>query len=129
MSTKKTSSEKQNESKVKPLEIRRLTVSGVIVNEGYRKDDYASRILLFGKWVRKCGFEAQDKLTVWIYEKRIVIEKEVPGLIDTKLLARVQDESSRMLRKKIKEMVHPEIFEQLKFINGEIKVKEEGESY
>ncbi|MCT3801861.1 type I toxin-antitoxin system SymE family toxin [Elizabethkingia anophelis] len=124
MSTKNTSLENQDKNKHKLLEIRRLTVSGVFVNDGYRKNDYASKILLFGKWVRKCGFEAEDKLTVWIYQDRIVIEKEASDQIDTKLLARVQDESSRLLRKKVKEMVRPEIFEQLRFVNGEIKIKE-----
>ena len=122
MSTKKTL-KNEVENKDELLEIRRLTVSAVFIREGYGENEYASRILLLGKWVRKCGFEAEDKLTVWIYPDRIVIEKEKPGTIDTKLLARVQDESSRLLRKKIKEMVHPKIFEQLRFVNGEIKVK------
>ncbi|PUB34906.1 hypothetical protein C8J95_102575 [Elizabethkingia sp. YR214] len=117
--------DKNNEkNKEELLEIRRLTVSAVYADsEGYRKNEYASRILLLGKWVRKCGFEENDKLTVWIYKGRIVVEKEKPGMIDTKLLARVQDESSRLLRKKIKEMVDPEVFEQLRFVSGEIKVK------
>ncbi|MDV2459577.1 hypothetical protein CMT94_00535 [Elizabethkingia anophelis] len=114
---------RNQDNKDELIEIRRLTVSGVFLNDGYRKNDYASRILLFGKWVRKCGFEAEDKLTVWIYKGRIVVEKEDPNTIDTKLLARIQNESSRLLRKKIKAMVHPEVFEQLRFVNGEIKVK------
>ncbi|WP_407485006.1 SymE family type I addiction module toxin [Elizabethkingia miricola] len=122
MSTKKTL-ENEGENKQELIEIRRLTVSAVYMNEGYRKNDYASRIMLLGKWVRKCGFEAEDKLTVWIYKGRIVVEKEDPNTIDTKLLARIQNESSRLLRKKIKAMVHPEVFEQLQFVNGEIKVK------
>ncbi|MDV3751884.1 SymE family type I addiction module toxin [Elizabethkingia anophelis] len=122
MSRKKTL-ESEGENKQELIEIRRLTVSAVYMNVGYRKNDYASRIMLLGKWVRKCGFEAEDKLTVWIYKGRIVVEKEDPNTIDTKLLARVQNESSRLLRKKIKEMVHPEVFEQLRFVNGEIKVK------
>ncbi|AQX84684.1 type I toxin-antitoxin system SymE family toxin [Elizabethkingia bruuniana] len=117
-------SEREEDRDDKLLEIRRLTVSAVYTDsEGYRKNDYASRIMLLGKWVRKCGFEAEDKLTVWIYKGRIVVEKEDPNTIDTKLLARVQNESSRLLRKKIKAMVHPEVFEQLRFVNGEIKVK------
>lgn len=124
MSTKKTL-ENEGENKQELIEIRRLTVSAIYTNsEGYLKNDYASRIMLLGKWVRKCGFEAEDKLTVWIYKGRIVVEKEDPNTIDTKLLARVQNESSRLLRKKIKEMVHPEVFEQLRFVNGEIKIKE-----
>lgn len=45
-------------------------------------------------------------------------------MVDTKLLVRVQNESSRLLRKKIKEMVHPEVFEQLRFVKGEIKIKD-----
>ena len=123
MSTKKTL-ENEGENKQELIEIRRLTVSAIYTNsEGYRKNDYASRIMLLGKWVRKCGFEAEDKLTVWIYKGRIVVEKEDPNTIDTKLLARIQNESSRLLRKKIKEMVHPEVFEQLRFVNGEIKIK------
>ncbi|PZO26010.1 MAG: hypothetical protein DCE86_14995 [Flavobacteriaceae bacterium] len=122
MSTKKTL-KSEGENKQELIEIRRLTVSAVYMNVGYRKNDYASRIMLLGKWVRKCGFEAEDKLTVWIYKGRIVVEKEDPNTIDTKLLARIQNESSRLLRKKIKEMVHPEVFEQLRFVNGEIKVK------
>ncbi|MDQ8750633.1 SymE family type I addiction module toxin [Elizabethkingia miricola] len=123
MSTKKTL-ENEGDNKQELIEIRRLTVSAIYTNsEGYRKNDYASRIMLLGKWVRKCGFEAEDKLTVWIYKGRIVVEKEDPNTIDTKLLARIQNESSRLLRKKIKEMVHPEVFEQLRFVNGEIKVK------
>ena len=122
MSTKK-NIENENENKDELIEIRRLTVSGVFLNDGYRKNDYASRILLFGKWVRKCGFNEGDKLTISIYQNRIVVEKEDPNTIDTKLLARVQNESSRLLRKKIKAMVHPEVFEQLRFVNGEIKIK------
>lgn len=123
MSPEKRISKNQNKNKDELIEIRRLTVSGIFLNDGYRKNDYASRILLFGKWVRKCGFEAEDKLTVWIYKSRIVVEKEDPNTLDTKLLARIQNESSRLLRKKIKEMVHPEVFEQLRFVNGEIKIK------
>jgi len=127
MSTKKTLAiepTNNKETKDELLEIRHLTVSAIYTDsEGYRKNEYASRILLLGKWVRKCGFEENDKLTVWIYKGRIVVEKEKPGMVDTKLLARIQDESSRLLRKKIKEMVRPEIFEQLRFVNGEIKVK------
>ncbi|MCT4203962.1 type I toxin-antitoxin system SymE family toxin [Elizabethkingia anophelis] len=123
MSTKKTL-KSEGENKDELLEVRRLTVSAVFIREGYRENEYASRILLLGKWVRKCGFEAEDKLTVWIYPDRIVIEKEKPGMVDTKLLARVQNESSRLLRKKIKEMVHPEVFEQLRFVNGEIKIRD-----
>ena len=122
MSTKKTL-ESEGENKQELIEIRRLTVSAVFLKNGYLKNDYASRIMLLGKWVRKCGFEAEDKLTVWIYKGRIVVEKEDPNTIDTKLLARVQNESSRLLRKKIKEMVHPEVFKQLRFVNGEIKIK------
>ena len=116
-------SEREEDRDDKLLEVRRLTVSAVFLKNGYLKNDYASRIMLLGKWVRKCGFEAEDKLTVWIYKGRIVVEKEDPNTIDTKLLARVQNESSRLLRKKIKEMVHPEVFEQLRFVNGEIKIK------
>ena len=123
MSTKNTEKTLENDGKEELLEVRRLTVSAVYMNEGYHKNDYASRIMLLGKWVRKCGFEAEDKLTVWIYKGRIVVEKEDPNTIDTKLLARIQNESSRLLRKKIKEMVHPEVFEQLRFVNGEIKIK------
>ncbi|WP_322545105.1 SymE family type I addiction module toxin [Elizabethkingia miricola] len=122
MSTKK-DFKNENKKKDELLEMRRLTVSAVYMNEGYRKNDYASRIMLLGKWVRKCGFNEGDKLTISIYQNRIVVEKEDPNTIDTKLLARVQNESSRLLRKKIKAMVHPEVFEQLRFVNGEIKVK------
>lgn len=116
-------SERDEDQDDRLLEVRRLTVSAVFLKNGYLKNDYASRIMLLGKWVRKCGFEAEDKLTVWIYKGRIVVEKEDPNTIDTKLLARVQNESSRLLRKKIKAMVHPEVFEQLRFVNGEIKIK------
>ncbi|NHQ66584.1 type I toxin-antitoxin system SymE family toxin [Elizabethkingia miricola] len=122
MSTKK-DFKNENENKEELLEMRRLTVSAVYMNEGYRKNDYASRIMLLGKWVRKCGFNEGEKLTISIYQNRIVVEKEDPNTIDTKLLARVQNESSRLLRKKIKAMVHPEVFEQLRFVNGEIKIK------
>ena len=50
--------------------------------------------MLLGKWVRKCGFEAEDKLTVLDLQGWIVVEKEDPNTIDTKLLARIQNESS-----------------------------------
>ena len=63
MSTKK-ALENQDKNKDELLEIRRLTVSAVFLKDGYLKNDYASRIMLLGKWVRKCGFEAEDKLTV-----------------------------------------------------------------
>lgn len=122
MSTKKTL-ESEGENKQELIEIRRLTVSAVYMNVGYRKNDYASRIMLLGKWVRKCGFNEGDKLTISIYQNRIVVEKEDPNTLDTKLLARIQNESSRLLRKKIKAMVHPEVFEQLRFVNGQIKIK------
>ncbi len=123
MSTKKTL-ESDGENKHELLEIRRLTVSAIYTDsEDYRKNEYASRILLLGKWVRKCGFNEGDKLTISIYQNRIVVEKEDPNTLDTKLLARIQDESSRLLRNKIKAMVHPEVFEQLRFVNGQIKIK------
>ncbi|MCT4073294.1 hypothetical protein HZP85_11525 [Elizabethkingia anophelis] len=102
MSTKNTrNTEKKSETQSKDqlIEMRRLTVSAIYMNsEGY-------------------------KLTISIYQNRIVVEKEDPNTLDTKLLARIQNESSRLLRKKIKAMVHPEVFEQLRFVNGEIKVK------
>ncbi|MCT4171492.1 hypothetical protein HZP56_00695 [Elizabethkingia anophelis] len=122
--TKNTEKKSENQSKDQLIEMRRLTVSAIYMNsKGYNKNDYASRIMLLGKWVRKCGFNEGDKLTISIYQNRIVVEKEDPNTLDTKLLARIQDESSRLLRKKIKAMVHPEVFEQLRFVNGQIKIK------
>ena len=79
MSTKtpKTPKKSENQSKDQLIEMRRLTVSAIYLNsEGYNKNDYASRIMLLGKWVRKCGFHEGDKLTISIYQNRIVVEKK-----------------------------------------------------
>lgn len=121
MNTHKTYPEKLDENKL--LEKRRLTVSAVIVNDGYRKDDYACKILLLGKWVRKCGLDAGDKLTVKVFENKIVIEKEKPGMVDPKFLEREQRASDRALRKKLKEMLSPDIFEDLIIKGGQIMIK------
>lgn len=121
MNTHKKHPEKLDENKL--LEKRRLTVSAVIVNDGHRKDDYACKILLLGKWVRKCGLDAGDKLTVEVFENRIVIKKEKPGMVDPKFLEREQRASDRALRKKLKEMLSPDIFEDLIIKGGQIMIK------
>lgn len=113
----------EDKSEDKLLNTRRLTVQRVILEGRYSPNDYSSKILLQGKWVLNCGFEPDDKLTVSVYKGRIVIEKEKPGTIDTALLARVEKENGLTLRKRVKAMVPPEVFEQLSFKNGKIRVK------
>ena len=61
-------------SKGKLLTTRRITVCNKILEA--RK--YNPIITLTGKWLGESGFRAGDKLALKVYEKRIVIEIEIP---------------------------------------------------
>ncbi|MEZ0006496.1 toxic protein SymE [Flavobacterium sp. 28YEA47A] len=113
-------SDQDDETKL--IDTRRIKVyKEILVGPNTYPHDYSSKILLMGKWVRNCGFEPDDRLTISVYKCRIVVEKEKPGTIDTKLLARVQKQSDESLKQKIKSLVSPEVFARLSFENGDIK--------
>jgi len=69
-------SDRDNNSKDTLINTRRLTVHRILLEGRYNRKEYYSKILLQGKWVRNCGFEPEDKLSIRVYKGRIVIEKE-----------------------------------------------------
>ncbi|OPC35439.1 hypothetical protein BAX97_11160 [Elizabethkingia meningoseptica] len=106
----------EEEEKKILLDTRRLVVCRTVIDIY----NYYSKINIMGKWVRKCGFEPGDRLTVSAYKGRIVIEKEKPGTIDPKMLAREQKLAEEYVRERVRKLVSPEVFKQLSFKNGEI---------
>jgi hypothetical protein len=112
------------DDETKLIDTRRIKVyKEILVGPNTYPHDYSSKILLMGKWVRNCGFEPDDRLTISVYKGRIVVEKEKPGTIDTKLLAREQKASEKFLKERIKQLVSPDVFKRLSFKNGEITMK------
>ncbi|OPB95399.1 SymE family type I addiction module toxin [Elizabethkingia occulta] len=63
-----------NRNKGKLLEIRKITVCRKVVGP-WR---YHPIITICGKWLKKSGFRAGDKLALKVYEKRIIVEIEMP---------------------------------------------------
>ncbi|AQX06510.1 type I addiction module toxin, SymE family [Elizabethkingia meningoseptica] len=101
------------------LETRRL----IVCRTKLSAYDYYSKINIMGKWVRKCGFEPGERLSVKVYKNRIIIEKEEPYTIDPALLERMQRASEEELKRRLKRLVGADIFEQLCFPDGRIKIK------
>jgi len=115
-------SDQDDETKL--IDTRRIKVyKEILVGPNTYPHDYSSKILLMGKWVRNCGFEPDDRLTIRVYKGRIVVEKEKEDTIDPKLLEREQKASEKFLKQRIKQLVSPDVFKRLSFKNGEITMK------
>ncbi|WP_407535318.1 SymE family type I addiction module toxin [Elizabethkingia miricola] len=63
-----------NRNKGKLLEIRKITVCRKVFNSY----NYHPIITICGKWLKKSGFRAGDKLALKVYEKKIIVEIEMP---------------------------------------------------
>ncbi|MET7036909.1 SymE family type I addiction module toxin [Elizabethkingia miricola] len=63
-----------NRNKGKLLEIRKITVCRKV----FSSYNYHPIIMICGKWLKKSGFRAGDKLALKVYEKKIIVEIEMP---------------------------------------------------
>ncbi|HFK5553969.1 TPA: SymE family type I addiction module toxin [Elizabethkingia anophelis] len=61
-------------NKGKLLEIRKITVCRKV----FSSYNYHPIITICGKWLKKSGFRAGDKLALKVYEKKIIVEIEMP---------------------------------------------------
>ncbi|MDV2446192.1 hypothetical protein CMU93_04275 [Elizabethkingia anophelis] len=61
-------------NKDKLLEIRKITVCRKV----FSSYNYHPIITICGKWLKKSGFRAGDKLALKVYEKKIIVEIEMP---------------------------------------------------
>ncbi|HAY3537138.1 TPA: type I toxin-antitoxin system SymE family toxin [Elizabethkingia anophelis] len=56
------------------MEIRKITVCRKV----FSSSNYHPIITICGKWLKKSGFRAGDKLALKVYEKKIIVEIEMP---------------------------------------------------
>lgn len=63
-----------NRNKDKLLEIRKITVCRKVFNF----HNYHPIITICDKWLKKSRFRAGDKLALKVYEKKIIVEIEMP---------------------------------------------------
>ncbi|MEL5901549.1 SymE family type I addiction module toxin [Elizabethkingia anophelis subsp. anophelis] len=61
-------------NKDKLLEIHKITVCRKV----FSSYNYHPIITICGKWLKKSGFRAGDKLALKVYEKKIIVEIEMP---------------------------------------------------
>jgi|GEM_PF-1939822 len=61
------------------LGVRRLTVCRNYVGSSTCCGAYNPKFTLTGKWLRESGFKAGDKLALKVYDKKIVIEVDIPA--------------------------------------------------
>lgn len=61
-------------NKGKLLEICKITVCRKV----FSSYNYHPIITICGKWLKKSGFRAGDKLALKVYEKKIIVEIEMP---------------------------------------------------
>lgn len=61
-------------NKDKLLEIRKITVCRKV----FSYHNYHPIITICGKWLKKSRFKAGDKLALKVYEKKIIVEIEMP---------------------------------------------------
>ncbi|WP_260134297.1 SymE family type I addiction module toxin [Elizabethkingia anophelis] len=103
------------------LDTRYITVNRIPIKGHYNPHECCSKVQLQGRWIDKCGFKPNDKLTVSVYRNRLVIEKQKPNTINPKILAREQKANEKYVRERVRQLVSPDIFNRLSFKNGEIK--------
>lgn len=61
------------------LGVRRLTVCRNGIDKPHCYGSYNPKFTLTGKWLWESGFKAGDKLALKVYDKKIVIEVDVPA--------------------------------------------------
>lgn len=59
--------------------IRRITVCRNGIDKPHCYGSYNPKFTLTGKWLWESGFKAGDKLALKVYDKKIVIEVDIPA--------------------------------------------------
>ncbi|OPB87460.1 SymE family type I addiction module toxin [Elizabethkingia ursingii] len=103
------------------LDTRYITVNRIPIKGHYNPHECTCKIQLQGRWIQKCGFRPDDKLTVSVYKRMLVIMLQEPGTINPKELAREQKAYEKYVRDRVRQLVSPHIFKQLSFKNGDIQ--------
>ena len=104
------------------LDTRYITVNRIPIKGHYNPHECCCKVQLKGRWIDKCGFKPNDKLTVSVYRNRLVIEKAKTQYNKTLKYRHVSRKANeKYVRERVRQLVSPAHIQTTKLQNGEIK--------